>query len=245
MSDLFDIQTERDVRVCKFLEDISIHPSWFTLENIFNEQGLYQVLASVFKQADNLKHIQKKVYPKSTDIFRTFKDCALYQARVVFVGQDPYHQPGVADGLAFSCSKTGREQPSLKFILDEIQRTVYQEKEYIRELDLGHWAKQGVILLNTALTVEQNKPDSHTHIWYPWIEKFLREFNKVKSDSIFIFVGRKAQQFSHLIDGKKHHKTNVIHPAAAAHRGGVWDCEDVFNRINNILLQQGKSRIRW
>lgn len=186
----------------------------------------------------------KKIYPGSAQMFRCFKECPQEATKVVFIGQDPYYQDATADGLAFSCGNTNREQPSLKFIYDEIQRTAYHYN-YVRTPSLVRWAHQSILLLNTALTVEAYKPDSHTELWAPFIQYVIGRISEAIPDVIFVFVGSRAKAYQNVPKGPLNTKFQVIHPAAAAHRGGTWDCEDVFNNINKVLKSLGKEQIIW
>jgi uracil-DNA glycosylase len=241
MGTLFDAAPKECSKTRAFISNIEkyVHPSWMTGTKCFQSESLYGLLQEVVERSTT-----HKVYPNAGLMFRAFKECALYQARVVFVGQDPYHQTEVADGLAFSCGRTRKEQPSLRFILDEVQRTVYPGISYQRDPDLVRWANQGVMLLNTALTVDAGKPDSHTEMWRPWTNGLLSELDRCKEGSIFVFVGGKAKAFAPFVSDK-HHKLYTVHPAYAARTGGNWNSDDVFNKINNILVDQGKQKIVW
>jgi len=107
----------------------------------------------------------KRFTPTLKQLFRAFEECPYDDLKVVFIGQDPYPQLGVADGISFSCSNTNKLQPSLKFILQEVDRTVYGNHVISEDLDLKRWSKQGILMLNTALTVEVGKIGSHYDIW--------------------------------------------------------------------------------
>lgn len=184
----------------------------------------------------------EKIYPQSKNIFRAFRESKYSTTNVVFIGQDPYHQPGIADGMAFSCGNSKLEQPSLKLIFDEIQRTT---SNINRDPDLIRWANQGVLLLNTALTVKQFTPDSHTDLWQPFIYYLLKELDSKRKNLIYVFFGRKAQAYNHLVSVNSNYVYNITHPAAAAHRGGVWNSDDLFNKINRDLKVTNKTEIVW
>jgi uracil-DNA glycosylase len=239
MEGLFDQVTTKDSRILTYIQNLEnyVDESWMiSMPELFSEKGLYKELKQVVDLADQ----GKKVCPGSGLMLRAFKETPAYKARVIFVGQDPYYTPGVADGLAFSCGLTNKEQPSLRFIFDEITRTI---GSCSRVPDLVRWADQGVLLLNSAFTVDAGKPDSHTHIWEEFISRFLHELGKLKNDSVFVFFGNRAKTYSQVVQAE--HKFQVIHPAAAAHRGGKWDCGDIFNKINEVLKEQGKKQILW
>lgn len=200
---------------------------------------LYNICHQLIQTSDG-----RTVCPASQDVFNAFKECKYSKIKVVFVLQDPYHQVinggRVADGLAMSCSRTGILQPSLKLVYDEIDRTVGIDH---RNPDLRHWANQGVLLMNTALTVRQGMPGSHTEMWRPFTQYFLRELSGRLPKMIYVFFGSSAKSFSTSVSaGTKYH---LVHPAAAAYRGGQWDSDDVFNNINYVLGSRGVDQIIW
>jgi uracil-DNA glycosylase len=172
--------------------------------------------------------------PPFKDVFNAFKECSYDNLKVVIVGQDPYPQLGSADGLAFSCSKKNKAEKSLQYINKAIG-TDYT--------DLKCWANQGVLLINTAFTVEVNKIGSHYNLWKPFTNYIFANINKHKKDTIFILMGKKAEEWETLLPDCKILK--CAHPASAAYKGGVWDHNDVFNKANLELNKQDKSLINW
>jgi len=176
----------------------------------------------------------KRFTPKFKDVFNAFKECDYNDLKVVIVGQDPYPQLGSADGLAFSCSKKGKAEKSLQYINKAIDTD---------HTDLRCWANQGVLLINTALTVEINKIGSHFWNWKPFTEYLFTELNKNNKDIVFILMGRKAEAWQLLLSDQKLLKCS--HPASAAYRGGIWDSNDVFSKANQELERQGKTCIVW
>jgi|TARA_R110000822_G_scaffold138924_1_gene276518 uracil-DNA glycosylase len=176
--------------------------------------------------------------PQFKDIFNAFKECDYDNLKVVIVGQDPYPQLDVADGIAFSCSKKGKTEKSLQYIF----KALYGEYEGYNN-DLRRWANQGVLLINTALTVEVNKIGSHYWNWKPFTEYLFTEINKNNKDIVFILMGKKAESWQLLLPNQIILKCS--HPASAAYRGGVWDSNDVFSKANNELKKQGKTLISW
>lgn len=174
-----------------------------------------------------LSQEDKRFTPPLKHVFRAFEECPLDKLQVVIVGQDPYPQLGVADGIAFSCSNSEKEQPSLRFILDEVQKLY---PFYDRPLDLSRWSKQGVLMLNTALTVEVNKIGSHYDIWKPFTAYLLDWLNSNKSNLVYLYMGKKAEEWSDLTDDSNI-KFFVKHPASAAYNGSKWDSNGVFMKI--------------
>lgn len=214
-------------------------------------KGIGDGWSDVLSGADDILHgictklLQERgvVCPAGGEVFNAFRECKYSVVKVVWVLQDPYHQvfgnTRVADGIAMSCSHTGILQPSLKLVYDEIERTVGSTS---RDPDLRCWANQGVLLMNTALTVRQAAPGSHTEIWRPFTQYLLRELGRRSSQLIYIFAGANARSFSTFATGTKF---MVTHPASAAYRGGRWDCDDVFNSVNEQLVLRKHNKIEW
>jgi uracil-DNA glycosylase len=151
---------------------------------------------------------------------------------------------GVADGVSFSCSNTGRLQPSLKYILGEVNRTVYNGHEVSTDVDLTRWANQGVLMLNTALTTEVGKIGSHYDIWKPFTAYLLDWLSNYNTGVIYVYMGKKAEEWS-VLTGDNNYKFYVKHPASAAYSGGKWDCMDVFNKISSIVETNSGTTITW
>jgi|TARA_R110002072_G_scaffold69136_2_gene167711 uracil-DNA glycosylase len=178
----------------------------------------------------------RRFTPRFKDVFNAFYECPYDDVKVVIVGQDPYPQLGSADGIAFSCSKKGKAEKSLQYILKALE-------DEDGDVDLKRWANQGVLLINTAFTVEINKIGSHYHIWKPFTEYLFENLNRHKKNTVFILMGKKAEEWQTLLPDCKILK--CPHPASAAYRGGVWDSKNVFNDANSILENQGKTMINW
>lgn len=176
----------------------------------------------------------KRFTPRFKDIFNAFKECPYDNLKIVVVGQDPYPQLGVADGIAFSCSRKDKAEKSLQYINTALG------SDYT---DLRCWSNQGVLLINTALTVEINSIGSHYNLWKPFTQYLFENINRINPDTIFMLMGRKAEEWQTLIPNCKTLK--CAHPASAAYKGGEWDCNDIFNKANAILEKQGKTCIEW
>ena len=188
----------------------------------------------------------KRFTPKFKDIYNAFVECPYDDLKVIVIGQDPYPQLGVADGIAFSCSKKGKAEKSLQYILKQTigdytdtGRVMYTPEE----CDLRRWANQGVLLINTAFTVEINSIGSHYALWKPFTQYLFENINRHHKDIPTILMGKKAEAWELLLNRQKLYK--VAHPASAAYRGGEWDCKDVFNRVNQELENQEKTCITW
>jgi uracil-DNA glycosylase len=178
-----------------------------------------------------LSNDNKKFTPPLKQVFRAFEECPYDNLQVVIIGQDPYPQLGVADGISFSCSNTNKLQPSLRFILEEVNRTVYNNEVIIEDLDLKIWSNQGILMLNTALTTEVGNIGSHYDIWRPFTTYLLDWLNINKSELVYVYMGKKAEEWSSMTDDTNI-KYFVKHPASAAYNGSKWDSKDLFNKIN-------------
>ena len=192
----------------------------------------------------DLSNKNSRFAPTLKQVFRAFEECPYDKLQVVIVGQDPYPTLNVADGIAFSCSNTNKLQPSLKFILQEVDKTVYDNHVISEDLDLKRWSNQGILLFNTALTVEIGKIGSHYDIWKPFTAYLFDYLNQNNSDLIYVYMGKKAQEWSDLTNDDNH-KFFIKHPASAAYNGSKWDSDDIFNKISLILNNKDKTIITW
>jgi len=183
----------------------------------------------------SLSQEDKRFTPPLKQVFRAFEECPYDKLQIVIIGQDPYPQLGVADGIAFSCSNTDKLQPSLKYILDEVNRTLYAGNSISADLDLKRWANQGVLMLNTALTVEVGKIGSHYDIWKPFTAYLLDGLNNYKSDLVYLYMGKKAEEWSD-ITSDNNIKFFLKHPASAAYNGSKWDSNNVFMEIQKYKV---------
>ena len=186
----------------------------------------------------------KRFTPPLKQVFRAFEECPYDKLQVVIIGQDPYPTLGVADGISFSCSNTNKLQPSLKFILQEVDRTVYNNHVISEDLDLKRWANQGILMLNTALTVEVGKIGSHYDIWKPFTAYLLDWLNNYNPGLIYVYMGKKAEEWSELTTNTEY-KFTVKHPASAAYNGSKWDSNDIFNKVSAIVKENSGNEIIW
>ena len=192
----------------------------------------------------NLSQEDKRFTPPLKQVFRAFEECPYDKLQVVFIGQDPYPQLGVADGISFSCSNTNKLQPSLKFILQEVDRTVYDNHVISEDLDLKRWSNQGVLMLNTALTTEVGNIGSHYDIWKPFTAYLLDLLNNYNQGLIYVYMGKKAEEWSSLTNDNNY-KFAVKHPASAAYNGSKWDSNNIFNEISELVKKNNDQIITW
>jgi uracil-DNA glycosylase len=191
-----------------------------------------------------LSQDNKRFTPPLKQVFRAFEECPYDDLKVVFIGQDPYPQLGVADGISFSCSNTGKLQPSLKFILQEVDKTVYSNHVISEDFDLKRWSNQGILMLNTALTVEVDRIGSHYDIWKPFTAYLLDWLNNYNPGLVYVYMGKKAEEWSDLTTNTEY-KFFVKHPASAAYSGSKWDSNDVFNKVYSIVEETCAYKITW
>ena len=200
-----------------------------------------KILEYLLKEAND----GKRFTPPMKYLFRAFEVCPFDKTEVVIIGQDPYPQLDVADGLAFSCSRKDKIEVSLQYILDAIKQTVPEELQDPNPTsDLKRWADQGILLLNSGFTTTIGKPGTHQLLWKPFLVTLLDSLVWNKPGIIYVFLGKKAQEYMDLIP-ENNCKIAVTHPASASYAGTKWDCQDLFNKVNKCLEAQQKPKIIW
>ena len=182
----------------------------------------------------------KIIYPKYKDIFKAFKLCNIDDVKVVIIGQDPYHGENEATGLAFSVEDNIKTPPSLRNIFIELNDDLKINKTYN---SLDNWAKQGVFLINSVLTVEKDKPGSHKFLnWERFTDYVIKVISDKKENIVFILLGNYARSKKPLIDEKKHLIIETTHPSPfSVHRGFFGS--KIFSRTNNYLKEKNKNTI--
>ncbi|MHC3123479.1 uracil-DNA glycosylase [Acinetobacter sp. GN11] len=202
-------------------------------------------------QMDNLrdflfqeKQAQKIIYPPSKQIFSALNTTPLADVKVVILGQDPYHGPNQANGLSFSVQKGIALPPSLRNIFHELHTDLGIPAP--RHGDLTKWANQGVLLLNSVLTVEAGQPTSHQKQgWEAFTDEVIDVLNEQREHIVFILWGAYAQRKGQRINRDKHLVLTAAHPSPlAANRGGFFGCK-VFSKTNQYLKQHGIEPIDW
>jgi uracil-DNA glycosylase len=199
----------------------------------------YQVLETLYNEA-NEGH---RFTPVLKDLFRAFEECPYDQLKVVVVGQDPYPKANAADGIAFSCSKNGVMQASLRYIFSDLKETI--DPEYVENIDLKRWSNQGVLMLNTALTTRIGKIGMHIELWRPFMNYLFDMLNSYNPGTLYVFMGNKAKAWKDHVN-KNNFKFFTTHPASAAYTGKRrWDSGDVFNKVNQVLKEYHNTEIVW
>lgn len=216
---------------------------WGDVLRLFlNSSDFEQVIQKLY---DEVK-MDRRFTPGLKYVFRAFEQCPWSKTKVVMIGQDPYFTPGVADGIAFSCGITGKAQPSLKYMFNALG-------SHEQNPDLTRWANQGVLLLNSALTVQMNKPGTHYDIWKDFLIFVIDQIKAKKDDMLFVLLGKQAETFRAYIESPVLGSTinsqdiiSVSHPASAAYKKDKeWDGGHMFNDINEYLKRKGLGSITW
>ena len=204
-------------------------------------QSAYWHQLEIFLQAEYDQ--QKVILPKAENIFKSFALTTFQQTKVVILGQDPYHGEKQAMGLAFSVPRTSKIPPSLRNIFKELQHDL--ELAPATHGDLSSWASQGVLLINTVLTVEEAKAGSHSKKgWETFTDRVIHLLNQKQSPVLFVLWGNPAQAKSKLIDSTKHTILKAAHPSPLAAHQGFFGCRH-FSQINHWLLAHGHPAIDW
>jgi uracil-DNA glycosylase len=220
--------------------DVKIAPSWKAeLEEEFS-QPYFRDIAASLKAA---KSAGKIIYPPGPLIFNAFEQTPFDRVRVVILGQDPYHGPGQAHGLSFSVPDGVAPPPSLVNIFKEIHEDLALPIPQTGNLE--PWAKQGVLLLNAALTVEARTANSHSKIgWYHFTDAVIRRISDDKAHVVFMLWGKFAQSKEALIDTRKHLVLKSAHPSPFSVHTGFFGNRH-FSKANHWLEQQGEKPIDW
>lgn len=182
------------------------------------------------------------IFPPNNFIFRALDLVSFEDVKVLILGQDPYHSFGQANGLSFSVNKEISIPPSLKNIFLELKNDL--NIPISRHGDLTYWAQQKVLLLNSSLTVEMGKPNSHSKLgWDKLTDKIINQLSR-RGDMIFVLWGKSAQKKYTLIDKKNNEILETSHPSPFSANRGFFGCKH-FSKINNILKREGANEIDW
>lgn len=214
--------------------------SWSDLLAAEKQQPYFQQL---MERVDHARQ-NTVVYPPKEDVFNALKLTPPEQVKVVILGQDPYHGPGQAHGLSFSVPEGVKLPPSLRNIVKAIA-VDYPDREPPAHGNLTHWAEQGVLLLNTVLTVEQGKAHSHAKWgWETFTDTVIRQVSDATEHVVFLLWGAHAQKKAALIDGSKHCILTAPHPSPLSAHRGFFDAHH-FRKTNEYLRQHGRQPIQW
>lgn len=208
------------------------------LVNFIMTSDFDDILSFLLREAQD----GKRFTPKVKHLFKAFEVCPFDKVNVVIIGQDPYPQINVADGIAFSCSNFGKVEKSLDYMFKSIGKTTGSINN---DPDLSRWSNQGILLLNSALTTTIGKPGTHQLLWKPFMAYVLDYLVWNRPNLIYVFMGKKAQDFADLIPDNNY-KIMVSHPASAAYNEDPeWECGDMWNKINKYLDENARPTISW
>ena len=225
---------------------VNIHESWQKVLQSEFDQPYFEELVQRVK----LEYSSHKVYPAPANIFRAFDLVPFDNLKVVILGQDPYHTPNVADGLAFSTLPMNRVPPSLqniyKEIIDEYAESKYQ---FAKNPDLTRWAEQGILLLNTSLTVRESEANSHSKYgWTKFTDSVINQIASNKENVVFILWGANARKKRDIIapflTTNNHLVLESAHPSPLSAHNGFFG-NGHFVGCNNFLAQQGLTEMIW
>jgi uracil-DNA glycosylase len=221
-------------------DTVRLHESWRApLAPVFASPGMAALKAFLLAE----KAAGKIIFPRGSEWFRALDLTPLDRVRVVILGQDPYHGPGQAHGLAFSVRPGVRIPPSLVNIYKELHSDLGIPPA--RHGFLEHWARQGVLLLNTSLTVEQGQPASHKgRGWEAFTDAVIRLLDAREQPCAFLLWGSHAQVKAAHVDGSRHLVLMAPHPSPLSAHNGFFGCRH-FSRTNQWLEAQGLAPIDW
>lgn len=223
------------------LAKVQLEPGW--------KQALAAEFASpymaelrAFLEAE--KRAGKVIYPPGPEIFNAMNSTPLARVKAVILGQDPYHGPGQAHGLCFSVRRGVPPPPSLQNIFRELEQDVGIPRP--RHGELTHWAGQGVLLLNSVLTVEAGQPGSHQgRGWEHFTDAAIRVLNEQCEHLVFLLWGSYAQRKGRIIDPRRHLVLKAVHPSPLSANRGGWFGHHHFSHANRYLQEHGRSPIDW
>lgn len=216
-----------------------ITKNWFELlKNEFNSKEFKELQTFL-----NNEYATYKIYPEAKNVFNALNLVKYDDVKVVIIGQDPYHQPHQAHGLCFSVLEGTKLPPSLQNIFKEIEDETGKKPN--TNGNLTSWAKQGVLLLNSVLTVRESCPNSHKNKgWELITSKIIKLLSERKDPVIFLLWGANAIQLGKDIDRSRHYVLTCAHPSPLSAYNGFFCCGH-FNKTNEILRKLGKKEIEW
>ena len=214
------------------------HNSWDIVLKDEMEKQYFKYIKEFVKE----ERLSKTIYPPAKDLFNAFKLTDFNDIKVVILGQDPYHGENEAMGLSFSVRRGVRTPPSLRNIFKELKDNLNIDR---CDTDLSDWAKQGVFLLNTVLTVEKDKANSHKEIgWEIFTDYVIKEINDKQNNVVFILWGRQARDKKRIITYPNNYIIESAHPSPLSAYNGFFGSKP-FSKTNNYLKAHNKKEINW
>lgn len=215
-----------------------------TWADILKQEKQQPYFQQMMQLVESNRAAGKMIYPPSQDVFNAFNLTELDKVKVVILGQDPYHGRHQAHGLCFSVLSHVKTPPSLVNIYKELASDI-SGFTIPQHGFLQGWAEQGVLLLNTVLTVEQGHAHSHAKIgWERFTDTVIQQLSEHRHGLVFLLWGSHAQKKGEVIDTQKHHVLSAPHPSPLSAYRGFFGCKH-FSHTNELLKQQGKRPINW
>ncbi|MEP6261926.1 MAG: uracil-DNA glycosylase [Gillisia sp.] len=219
---------------------LNIHPSWKRELTPEFEKPYFQELLN-FVTAE---YSANTCFPESNSVFEAFNRATFEQVKVVILGQDPYHGPRQAHGLCFSVFEDAKIPPSLKNIFKEIEADL--GNPFPENGNLGHWADQGVLMLNAVLTVSEGKAGSHSRKgWEKFTDRIIEILSDKKENLVFLLWGGPARKKGSIIDSSRHLILESGHPSPLSAIRGHWFGNKHFSKTNEFLMKHGKEPVSW
>ncbi len=213
-------------------------------QDIIGEEKRQTYFVDLLRFIEQERVSGKIVYPPNTDVFNAFKYTTPQNLKVVILGQDPYHGPNQAHGLCFSVLKGNKVPPSLRNIYKELATDI-DGFSIPNHGELTSWANQGVLLLNSVMTVRQGEANSHKgRGWEVFTDSVISKLSRNFDNLVFLLWGSPAQKKAALIDGDKHHVLRSVHPSPLSAHRGFFGCKH-FSQTNEILTKTGRDTINW
>lgn len=215
-----------------------------TWKEALGEEKLQPYFQHILQQVHHERISGKIVYPPQNEVFSAFSLTEFCDVKVVILGQDPYHGPNQAHGLAFSVKPPVAPPPSLVNMYKELSQDIegFQIPQHGYLID---WAKQGVLLLNTVLTVQQGMAHSHAKFgWETFTDKVIAQLNEHRENIVFLLWGSHAQKKGQFIDRNRHCVLTAPHPSPLSAHRGFFGCKH-FSKANAYLREKGISEIQW
>jgi uracil DNA glycosylase len=210
-------------------------------------QPFFHLLNPIYEELQSLSKRGKNIFPTCEKTFRVFQETDINEVKVLVVSLCPYHNITrekviIADGIALSCSNTNKEQPSLTKWYDALEKEFPQET-IIRDTDLSYLCKQGIMMYNFGLTVENMKAESHNKLWEPFTKAFIEEVISLTGVPV-IMLGKNTHKVEKWLYPMQW-KFKLDHPSFAARTETDWDTEGVFKKVKKIVLDMNGEELKW
>jgi uracil-DNA glycosylase len=217
-----------------------IKPEW---KNVLSSEFTQDYFLNILLFLEEQKQQGKVIYPKNKNILRSLSLVDYDKVKVVIFGQDPYHGPNQANGFAFAVNSGTKAPPSLKNIFKEIASDLNCDSP--TETSLEGWANQGVLMINSILTVQADTPASHKNVgWQQFTDQIIKKLNQRKSPIIFLLWGSFAQEKGELITNPNHYILKAPHPSPFSVYHGFFGCKH-FSKANELLVKLNQKAIDW